>query len=127
MDSLVLNLRYAVRRLLKSPFFTLVAVVSLALGIGANTAIFSLVNAVVIRDVVFERPEELVDIYEASEGFSHGTLSYPDYEDLVEGSRDVFESVGGMQFAFIAAMLAPRRELQPAFCRKVAHSPEVDC
>ncbi|MGD8871782.1 MAG: ABC transporter permease, partial [Gemmatimonadota bacterium] len=101
MDSFVLNLRYAVRRLLKSPLFTLVAVLSLALGIGANTAIFSLVNAVVIRDVAFDHPEELVDIYEASDGFSHGTLSYPDYEDLVESSRDVFESVGGMQYAFI--------------------------
>jgi predicted permease len=101
MTWLPMHLRYAVRRLLKSPFFTLVAILSLALGIGANTAIFSLVNAVVLRDVGLERPEELVDVYEASEGFSHGTLSYPDYVDFVEGSRDVFEAVGGMQYAFV--------------------------
>ena len=103
MDVLALNIRYAVRRLMRAPFFTLVAILSLALGIGANTAIFSLVNAVIIRDVQLERPEELVDVFEASEGFSHGTLSYPDYLDLIEGSRDVFESVGGMQFVFVQA------------------------
>jgi putative ABC transport system permease protein len=51
------NVRYAVRRLLRASLFALVAVLSLALGIGANTAIFSLVNAVVIRDVALERPE----------------------------------------------------------------------
>jgi putative ABC transport system permease protein len=64
------NVRYAVRRLLRASLFALVAVLSLALGIAANTAIFSLVNAVVIRDVALERPEELVDVFEASEGFS---------------------------------------------------------
>ena len=101
MDLLISNIRYAVRRLLRAPLFTLVAILSLALGIGANTAIFSLVNAVVIRDVALERPEELVDVYEALEGFSHGTLSYPDYVDLVEASRDVFSDVGGMQYAFV--------------------------
>ena len=101
MGILVSNVRYAVRRLLRAPLFTLVAIVSLALGIGANTAIFSLVNAVVIRDVALERPEELVDVFEASEGFSHGTLSYLDYVDFVEASRDVFSDVGGIQYAFV--------------------------
>jgi predicted permease len=101
MDVLLSNVRYAARRLLRAPLFTLVAVLSLALGIGANTAIFSLVNAVLIRNVALERPEELVDVFEASEGFSHGTLSYPDYVDFVEASRDVFSGVGGIQYAFV--------------------------
>jgi macrolide transport system ATP-binding/permease protein len=101
VDSVVMNVRYAIRRLTRSPVFTLVAVVSLGLGIGANTAMFSLVNAAIIRDLPFEEPERLVDIYESTEGFSHGTLSYPDYLDLIEGSRDVFESVSGHQFAFL--------------------------
>jgi predicted permease len=101
MDMLASNVRYAVRRLLRAPLFTLVAILSLALGIGANTAIFSLVNAVVIREVALERPEELVDVFEASEGFSHGTLSYPDYLDLVEATRDVYSGVGGIQYAFV--------------------------
>jgi predicted permease len=99
MDTLLMNVRYSVRRLLKSPMFTLVAVSSLALGIGANTAMFSLVNAAIIRDVPFSDPESLVDVYEEGDGFSHATLSYPDYLDFTEGTADVFESVGGMQLA----------------------------
>lgn len=101
MDGLVMNVRYAIRRLVRSPLFTTVAIVSLGLGIGANTAMFSLVNAAIIRDVPYERPEELVDLFEATEGFSHGTLSYPDYVDLMEASKDVFASVGGTQLAFV--------------------------
>lgn len=77
------------------------AVRSLGLGIGANTAIFSLVNAVVFQDSGLERPEELVDVYESIQGLSHGTLSYPNYLDFVEGSRDVFSEVGAFQYAFL--------------------------
>ena len=77
VDKLMFNLRYAVRRLRQSPVFTLVAIVSLGLGIGANTAMFSLVNAFVIRDQPFEDPETLVKVYEADVGYSSGPLSYP--------------------------------------------------
>lgn len=101
VDTLVRNVRYAVRRLMKSPMFTAVAILSLGLGIGANTAMFSLVNAVIIRAQPFENPETLVDVYEALDGFSHATLSYPDYLDLIEGSRDVFTEVGGFQVAML--------------------------
>lgn len=103
VDAVTRNVRYALRRLTKSPMFTLVAVVSLGLGIGANTAIFSLVNAVMLRDKPFEDVDRLVDVYRASEGFSHGTLSYPDYQDLAEGSADVFSMVGGGQLAAVQA------------------------
>lgn len=101
VETLSMNTRYAVRRLLKSPLFTLIAVLSLGLGIGANTAMFSLVNAVIIRDVPYEDPSRLVDLYEASEGYSHGTLSYPDYLDVVAASGGVFSEVGGAQFVAI--------------------------
>lgn len=101
MDAVLMNLRYAVRRLRRSPLFTAVAIVSLGLGIGANTAMFSLVNATIIRDVPYDRPEELVDLFEATEGFSHGTLSYPDYLDLQEATEGVFAEVAGSQVAFV--------------------------
>ena len=97
------DLRYALRRLLLSPGFTLVAVVSLALGIGANTAMFSIVNAVLQRGLPVADPEELVEIYTSeSDGYPYSTTSQPDYQELRERT-DVFESVVGTQ-TFIARM-----------------------
>lgn len=103
MDTLSRNVRYSLRRLARSPFFTGVAVLSLGLGIGANTAMFSLVNAVVIREKPFEDPDRLVDVFQGSDDFSHGTLSYPDYIDFLDGTTDVFEDVGGGQFTVVQA------------------------
>ena len=101
MDLVIQNVRYAVRRMGKAPFFTLVAVLSLALGIGANTAIFSLVNAVLLQDVPLERPEELVNIHSRSPDFRWGTVSFPDYRDLEERARDVFVGVSIMELGLV--------------------------
>lgn len=95
MDALWKNIRYAVRRLFAKPGFTLVAILSLALGIGANTAIFSLVNAVLLREVPLDRPEELVEIYLSSPDFEYGVFSWPDYADFKEGTTEVFSEVSG--------------------------------
>jgi predicted permease len=87
------NFRYAGRRLAQSPGFTATAILSLALGIGANTAIFSLVNAVILREPPFDAPDRLVDLYISTPDFQYDPFSYPNFKDLREGTRDVFEDV----------------------------------
>jgi putative ABC transport system permease protein len=93
------NVAYAARRIAGKPGFTLVAVASLALGIGANTAIFSLINAILIRKAPIEKPEELVEVYISSPEFEYNVFSYPDYRDFVEGTRDVFAEVSGTKLS----------------------------
>ena len=85
--------RHAVRGLLRRPAFTAVAAVSLALGIGANTAVFSVVNAILIRRLPLPDLERWVEVYTSDEDGTPVTSSYPDIRDLREQGRDVFSDV----------------------------------
>jgi len=88
------DLRYAFRTLLKSPGFTAVALISLALGIGVNTTIFSVVNAVLLRPLPVTDPDRLVEVYTTTGNpeFPQSVFSYPDYVDLRD-SNEVFSGV----------------------------------
>jgi putative ABC transport system permease protein len=68
MENFLKDFRYAVRSLLKRPTFTAIALITLALGIGANTAIFSVVNTVLLRPLPFPEPERLMRLGESSQG-----------------------------------------------------------
>ncbi len=99
LDDLGRDVRDGVRSLARRPAFTAVAVVSLAIGIGANTAIFSLVNAVILRDSPIERPEEVVNLYLHQASFAYSSFSYPDFEDVRDGTTEAFSDVAATQFA----------------------------
>ena len=92
------DVRDGFRSLARRPGFTAVAVLSLALGIGANTGVFSLVNAVILRDSPIERPEEVVNLYLHQASFAFSTLSYPDFEDVRDGTAEVFSDIAASQF-----------------------------
>jgi predicted permease len=81
MGTLLQDLRYGLRTLAKNPGFTAVAVLALALGIGANTAIFSVVNGVLLRPLPYPEPARLVTIYEKTAEFGQSSVSYPDFLD----------------------------------------------
>jgi predicted permease len=97
-----MSLRYAFRRLRHSAGFTLTAIASLAIGIGANTAIFTLINAVLLRQPPIREPERLVDVFLSTPDFEFGTLSYPDFRDLREGTGETFSAIAASRFALAA-------------------------
>jgi predicted permease len=85
VDDLRADLRYAVRTLLRTPGFALMAIVSLALGIGANTVVFSVVNALVLKPLPIEHPEHVFFLQFGVAG-RHPTTSFPNYRDLRDRS-----------------------------------------
>ena len=96
MDTFLQNLRFGLRMLRKSPGFTLAAVLTLALGIGANTAIFSVVNGVLLRPLPYADPDQLLLLWEGTPQFPDGSLSFPNFRDYRERNRS-FSAVAGFR------------------------------
>src|SRR5207253_8278511 len=96
MGTFLQDIRYGLRMLAKNPGFTAVAIVTLALGIGANTAIFSVVNAALLRPLPYNDPSRLVYVWSAEKarGINQSTVSSPDLHDWRKQNR-VFEGLAG--------------------------------
>ena len=116
------DLRYALRMLAKTPMFAIIAVLTLALGIGANSAIFSVVDTVLLRPLPFKDPERIVMAWAryVNDSGGHGVHSFPDYADL----RDQSRSFSGMAaYTRTAGTLAQAEDAQ--VLEGVAITPEI--
>src|SRR5262249_23721055 len=80
-ESLFQDLRYGLRMLVKTPVFSGIAILTPGLGIGANTAIFSVVNGVLLNPLPFHEPNQLVSLFEEIPNFKNGSISYPNFVD----------------------------------------------
>ena len=141
MNDLMQDIRFGVRMLLKSPSISIVATIALALGIGANTAIFSVVNAVLLRPLPYPNSEKLVSVFETNpdRGLRRGSHSYPNFFD-VRSQNTVFEHLAAyhgadfimtgrgeparLQGSVVTANLFPLLGVQPALGRSFL--PEED-
>src|ERR1051325_6553998 len=96
MQTLIQDLRFAVRGLIKRPGFAVLAIVTLALGIGANSAIFSVVDSVLLRSLPLPDAQSLYAVHTGAVKFNNqfnGPFSYPEYEDVVAQTHS-FQSIG---------------------------------
>lgn len=107
MDFFCQDLKYGVRLLLKSPHFTVVTILTIALGVGANTAIFSVVNGVLLRPLPYDNPEQLVRVWGTSEraGTLRGNISEMDFLDF-RAQNQVFEDIGAFNWTGGGATLS---------------------
>ena len=96
LENFLIDVRYALRTLRKSPGFTAVAIVTLALGIGVNTAIFSVVDFLAFQEPPIEKPERVATLAKQYAGGDYGNgFSYPDYVEIRNQSTAVFSEVAG--------------------------------
>src|SRR5438105_4758758 len=98
---MIQDFKFALRQLLKSPGFTGVAVMTLALAIGVNSAIFALINSVVLHPMVPLRPEEVVNVFNCRQNANHDyrQFSYNEYRELRQNGGDLFADLAALEFA----------------------------
>src|SRR6185295_3524186 len=104
------DLRLGLRMLMKNPGFSAVVVMTLALGIGANVALFSVVNGVLLNPLPFPQPEQLVTLDQSKPNFETGAVPYPNFRDLQKENK-TFTAMAisrGFSYSLIGAGEAER-------------------
>ena len=115
MGTLLQDLRYSIRMLAKSPGFTTVAVLTLALAIGANTALFSIVNGVLLNPLPYPRPNELVTLHESKPNFNTGSISYPNFLDWQKENHTLSSMAVSRSYSFSLTGLGQAEQIQGQF------------
>ena len=100
MGALIQDLRYALRMLRKSPGFTATVVLTLALGIGVNTAVFSIVNGVLLNPLPYPQPDRLVTLHESKPNFDAGSISYLNFRDWRDQNTTFSSMAATRSYAF---------------------------
>src|ERR1700690_4414608 len=81
MNGFLQDLRSAIRQFAKTPGLAAIVVLTIALGVGANTALFSIVNGVLLNPLPYPQPDQLVTLHESKQNFEHGSISFPNFRD----------------------------------------------
>jgi predicted permease len=115
LEELLQDLRYGARMLRKDSGFTLVAVLTLALGIGANTAIFSVVNGVLLNPLPYPHPEQLVTLHESKPNFDSGSISYPNFRDWRKDNHTFSSMAISRGYAFSLTGLGEAEQVRGRF------------
>src|SRR6266849_3037262 len=115
LDEFLQDLRYGARMLRKNPGFTVVAVLTLALGIGANSAIFSVVNGVLLNPLPYPHAEQLVTLHESKPNFEFGSISYPNFRDWQRDNHTFSSMAIARRFAFSLTGLGEAEQVHARF------------
>ena len=115
LETVAADLRYATRVLRKNPGFALTAVLTLALGIGANTAFFSVVNGVLLNPFPYPRPEQLVTLDESKANFINGSISYANFFDWQKDNHSFSSMAISRSYGFSLTGLGDAEQLDAKF------------
>src|SRR5262249_58996448 len=124
IDKVMQDVRYALRLWRRRPGFALVAIVTLALGVGANTAMFTIVNAVLLRPLQYAHADRLVSIWGRTSAYPRGLVSYDEYE-AIRAQTDTFEAAALWypQSVNLTGVDEPQRLARSVLVRSFFHVP----
>jgi predicted permease len=112
LQSVISDFRYAVRQVCKSPGFAAVSVLTLALAIGANTALFSVLDGVLLNPLPYPHPEQLVTLHESKPNFNTGSISYPNFLDWQKDNRTLSSMALSRSYSFSLTSLGEAEQIQ---------------